>query len=116
MKLEKLAYKASDLKKMEFQSDRSGVGIAKIDFGPCEALLYKIPKGHIFSTHVHSDEVISVILSGKMTFSDKTDSVAGTPGTLHKCGLPRGYKGEALTQVLLLVMQKPGTKLIEVDA
>lgn len=64
---------------MEFKYDRSGVGIANIDFSPCEALRYKIPKGHSFSTHIHSDEVISVAVSGKMTFSDKKGSFATPP-------------------------------------
>lgn len=112
MDLNKLAYKASDLKKMKFTNDKNGVGFIKLQFGPCEAILYKIPKGYILPTHIHSDEVISIILSGKMTFSDDKDLVAGTPGTLHKCGLPRGYKGEALTEVLLIVMQRSGTKVI----
>jgi hypothetical protein len=102
--------KVSDLK---FKKNQDGTSVAKLDyFGVCEAVVVRYPKGYSVPNHLHSGDILQVILDGEIQFLDsKTGkSELGSIGMLHKCA-PFPYSAKVLKDSYVLLAQEHGTTI-----
>jgi len=88
-------------------TDVPGAQVASMDCGVCEVKIVKYPAGTQIPKHKHSGETLKAVLKGKLRFSD-----GDVPASvMYRCNGEFGYFGTAVEDTVVLVIQKPGTKV-----
>lgn len=105
-KLGALSYKASSLSK--------DIRVANLVSEPFEVKVLSYKKGAEIPAHTHSTETVHIVLKGRVQVEAKTGRKPTiiTAGGDYKCG-GWEYRGKALADTLILLIQQRGTTFVK---
>lgn len=100
-----------------FEGEASGIEKVALNmWDGVEGVLIRYKKGEVVPVHRHNNDTLKIVLRGALEITDE-DGMVGIcqSGDLHPCTVVAPYGVTALEDTLVLLVQPPHTKRIDLD-